>query len=106
IPIWYVPYRARGAPWSAVEVLLGDRLARGHVEAAVVDRPAAGGRALVLHEEHEPAGGRGQRRFPVRIGIEEHRAGPVRLLADLELALEDVPDLGEVVLVQGMVGAG
>ena len=34
------------------------------------------------------------------VGVEEH--GPVRTSSpDLELALEDVPDLGEVVLVEG-----
>src|SRR5215470_17366588 len=90
---------------SALEVLLGNGLARRHVEAAVVDRAASRGRSLVLHEEHEPTGRRRQRRFPVRVRIEQHRAGAVGALADLELALEDVPDLPEVVLVQWMVRA-
>ncbi len=40
------------------------------------------------------------------VRIEEHGAGPVGRLADPELALEDVPDLGEIVLVEGMVRPG
>src|SRR5262252_3296463 len=39
-------------------------------------------------------------------GIEEHGAGAVGRVPDLELALEDVPDLGEVVLVERVVRAG
>src|SRR5438477_6670924 len=100
------PGRIRARRRSELEILLGDGLARRHVEAAVVDRAASGYRSLVLHEEHEPAGRRRQRRFPVRVRIEQHRARAVRALTDLELAFKDVPDLREVVLVQRMVRAG
>src|SRR4029450_9601375 len=98
--------RFRSSRRSALEVLLGNGLARRYVEAAVVDRAAPGRRPLVLNEKHEPAGRRRQRRLPVRVRVEEHRARAVRTLADLELAFQDVPDLREVVLVQRMVRAG
>ncbi len=42
----------------------------------------------------------------MRVGVIEHRAGAVRRLADGEDALEDVPDLREVVLVERMMTAG
>src|SRR4029077_1352173 len=88
-----------------LHVLLGDRAALLHVEAPIVDRPAAGGRALVLHEQHQAPGAGGERRLEVRIRVEEHAARPIRRIPDLELPLEDVPDLGEVVLVERMVRA-
>src|SRR5678816_2333051 len=82
------------------------RTARLHVEAPVVDRTAARARPWILHEEHDPARLGDQRLLEVGIGIEEHRARPVRLAPDAELALDDVPDLREVVLMARMVGAG
>src|SRR5687768_1195701 len=85
---------------SALEILLGELLALFHVEAAVVDRPAARRRARILAEEHEPAGLGRELLLVVRVGVEEHRARSAHLPADAELAFEDVPDLREVVPVQ------
>src|SRR6266849_6821834 len=86
-----------------IDSLLLHRLALRHVEPPVVDRAAAGGRALVLDEEHESAGLGAKRLLEVRVGIEQHRAAAVPAVADGDLAFEDVPDLGEVVSVPGMV---
>src|SRR5689334_13661356 len=57
---------------SEVDALLGDGLALGLVEAAVVDRPFAGRRAGILHDQ-ELAAGRGMElAFNVGIGMEHH----------------------------------
>src|SRR3954471_7597842 len=91
---------------SALEVFLADRLPRVHVEAPVVNRALAGGGPLVLDEEHEPAGLGDEGRLEMRVGVIEHRTGAIFRVADGESALEDVPDLREVVLVEWMMRAG
>src|SRR6266850_8154223 len=97
--------RARGYAGSDVQAFLV-RTPGLHVEAAVVDRPAARRGPRILHEEHDPAGLGDRRLLEVGIGIVEHRAGAIGLAADAELAFDDVPDLGEVVLVARMMSAG
>src|SRR5262245_43195799 len=82
------------------------RTPRLHVEAPVVDRTATRARPRILHEEHDATGLGDQRLLEMGIRIEEHRARPVRFAPDAEVALDDVPDLGEVVLMARMVGAG
>ena len=67
---------------SDIQPLLRQRLSFGHVETAVVDRPAAGGRALILDEEHQPAGLGREVFLVVRIGVEHHGAGPDCTRAD------------------------
>src|SRR3982750_2169013 len=42
----------------------------------------------------------------MRIGMEDHRARRARATADRERALEDVPDLREVMVVHRMMGPG
>src|SRR4051812_26948922 len=91
---------------SALDVFRGDGLALRQVEAAVVDGATAGRRPLVLDEEHQSTGLGDQRRLEVWVGIVEHRTRAVGPLADRERALEDVPDLREVVLVEGMMRTG
>src|SRR5262245_45225095 len=82
------------------------RAPRRHVEAAVIDGRAARRGPRILHAEHDAARVRQQWLLEVRVGIEEHRAGAVVLAADAELALEDVPDLREIVLVAWVMRAG
>jgi hypothetical protein len=77
-----------------------------HVEAAVVDRALARVRPGVLHEEHQPAGFRGQVFFVVRVRIEDDGAWSHGALADFEGALEDVPHLREIVAVARVMGSG
>src|SRR3954454_21887781 len=81
------------APGSAVGSLFGDFLALLHVESSIVDRPAAGGRPRILHEQHLAASLRVQVFLEMRIRIEHHRAWTVMLATNAELAFEDVPDL-------------
>src|SRR5260370_4777957 len=85
---------------SNVEPFLGQPLARFDVEAAVVDRPTAGGRSLVLHEQHDAAGLGAQLSLVMRVGVVDHRAGAIGPAADREAAFQDVPDLRGIVPVQ------
>src|SRR5260370_23488103 len=89
-----------------LQVLLRQRLALLHIEAPVVDRALARLRPRVLHEEHEAARLGGKILLEVRVGVEDHRARAQRPVADLERALEDVPDLRKIVTMARMVGTG
>src|SRR5207244_12474304 len=88
-----------------LQVLLRQGLALLHVEAPVVDRALARLRPRVLHEEHEAARLGGQVLFVVRRRMVDDGARPAGALADLERALEDVPDLREVVTMARLKGA-
>src|SRR2546422_11614239 len=92
--------------WLDLQVLLRQGLALLHVEAPVVDRALARIRPRVLHEEHEAARLGGQILFEVRVRIEDHGAWAQRPVTDLERALEDVPDLGKIMAMARMEGAG
>src|SRR5262245_49890939 len=89
-----------------LQILFRQRLALLHVEAPVVDRALARLRPRILHEEHETARLGGEILFEVRVRVEDHRARAQRPVADLERALEDVPDLREIVTMARMEGAG
>src|SRR5690606_19314870 len=75
---------------------LVDRLARLLVEAAIVDRTATGRGARVLYDEDQAAGLGMQLLLAVRVAVPQHGPGATEPFADLELALEDVPDLCKV----------
>ena len=88
---------------GGVDGLFLDGTPRLHVEAAVLDGPASRGGTRVLYEQHQSTGLCRKRLLEMRVRMKNHGAGPVLFVADLELALEDVPDLGEVVPVSGMM---
>src|SRR5215470_4586237 len=88
-----------------LQVLFRQGLALLHVEAPVIDRALACLRPRVLHEEHEAARLGGQILLEVRVWVEDDRARAQRPVPDLERALEDVPDLSEIVAVARMEGA-
>src|SRR5215207_9313487 len=90
---------------SKVHTLLGQRLALLHVEAAGIDRPLAGRRTRILHDQDFAASGSVELAFEMRVGVVEHRARRAEPAVDGELALQDEPELGEAVIVLGMMRA-
>src|SRR5579885_3063829 len=93
-------------PWSEIDSLLRYGLALGNVEAAGIDRPFARRRPGILHDQDIATRLRPELSFEVGIGMEQHRARRAQPAVDQELALQHVPDLGEAVIVLGMVRAG
>src|SRR5262249_7987891 len=99
------PAAGCSAPTSTLPVntLCGHRLPLLHIEAIVVDRPSTRGWAWVLDDQDlSPSLGM-ELLFIVRIGMEDHGARPVLVAADPKCALEDIPDLREIVVVQRMM---
>src|SRR6266851_5043505 len=90
---------------SEVDALVGERLARLHVEASGIDRPLAGRRAGILHDQDLAAGCGVEHALEMRVGVVEHRARRAQPSVDRELALQDEPDLREAVIVLGMMRA-
>src|SRR6201998_3308306 len=82
---------------SVLQVLLRKRWRLFQVHAAVVDRRRAGGWAGVLHKEYRPTGRRVHFMLEMRVGHIGDRVGAVELSGKRELALDDVPNLREVV---------
>src|SRR5690606_33957334 len=81
-----------------------ERLALLDIEAASIDGRLPSGRAHVLHVQ-DVSGLLGQKSMlEVGVGMEDHRSGTVLHAVDLEHAIEDVPDLGEVVVMERMPG--
>src|ERR1700719_1555768 len=99
IPRRLVAIPGRSRP-SVLQVLLRKRWRLFQVHAAVIDRRRAGGRPLVLHEKDGPAGRRMHFMLEERVGHIGYRASAVDLSGKSEFALDDVPDLREVVPVQ------
>src|SRR5215510_14554038 len=85
---------------SVLQVLLRKRWRLFKVHAAVIDRRGAGGWAGVLHKEYRPAGRRVHFVLEMRVGHIGYRTGAVELSGKGEFALDDVPDLREVMPVQ------
>src|SRR5215472_10825091 len=91
------PGRSRA---SVLQVLLRKRWCLFQVHAAVIDRRRTGGWAGVLHKEYRPTGRRMHFVLEMRVGHIGDRAGAVELSGKGEFALDDVPNLREVVPVQ------
>ena len=72
----------------------------------VIDQSAAGGRALTLDEEHQPTRVRRKIFLVGRIGVEQYGARSHGARAALEVALQYVPDLGEVMAVAVVMRTG
>src|SRR5580704_5881992 len=106
-PSCYSAFRAPPAQAVASEIdaLLGERLARLHVEAPGIDRTLASRRAGILHDQDLAAGRGVEGALEMRVGVVEHRARRAQPSADRELALQDEPDLREAVIVLGMMRA-
>src|SRR6516225_2743532 len=85
---------------SVLQILLRQRRRLFQVHAAVIDRWRTGGRTRILHEEDGPAGCRVHFMLEMRVGHIGYGAGTVELSGKRELALDDVPDLSEVVPVR------
>src|SRR5690606_21911002 len=81
---------------SDIDPLLVDRLARILVEAAIVDRATSGRRPRVLNDEDQATGLGTQFLLAMWVAVPEHGSGPAQPVADPEFALQDVPDLREV----------
>src|SRR3954453_12987047 len=98
-----IPRRLLGSPslaLSVLQVLLRERRRLLQVHPAVIDRRRAGRRTLVLHEKDGPTGCRVHLMLEMGVGHIGYRAGAVELSAKTEFALDDVPDLREIVPVQ------
>src|SRR5580704_14376864 len=104
-PSCYSAFRAPPAQAVASEIdaLLGKRLARLHIEAPGIDRPLAGRRAGILHDQDLAAGRGVEGALEMRVGVVEHGAWRTQPAVDHELALQDEPDLGEAVIVLGVM---
>src|SRR5215510_9209146 len=85
-------------PRSMLEVEFLWRGCRLEVHATIIYRAGPCRRAGILHEQHRAAGFGAHLVFEVRIFHVDQCARTVAPLAHLELAVEDVPDLREVVL--------
>src|SRR5262245_1362645 len=79
---------------------------RLEVHAPVVDRTRAGGRAGILHEQDGATRIGAHLVLVVWVFHVDERAGAVCLRAHPELAVDDVPDLREIMLVKGKPGTG
>src|SRR5271166_2565354 len=88
------------SPASVLQVLLRERRRFSQIHPALIDRWRTGGRTGVLHEEDRPAGRGVHFMLEMRVGHIGYRAGTVELSGKRELALDDVPDLSEVVPVE------
>src|SRR3984893_12829403 len=99
-------YQEACQPCSMLEVDLLRRRRCLEVHPPLVDWPAAGGRAGILDEQDGAAGLGPHLVLEMRVFHVDERAGAVLPLAHLELAVDDVPDLREVVLVEGKPRAG
>jgi hypothetical protein len=90
---------------SEVDAPLGHRLPLLHVEAPGIDRPLAGRRARILHDQDLAAGRGVEHALEMRVEVVEHRARRAQPAVDRERALQDEPDLREAVIVLGMMRA-
>src|SRR5229473_6337308 len=99
-------YQEACQPRSMLEVDLLRCRRRLEVHPSLVDRPPARGRAGILDEQDGAAGLGPHLVLEMRVFHVDERAGAVLLLTHLELAVDDVPDLREVVLVEGKPRAG
>src|SRR5580704_4020701 len=99
-------YQKACQPRSMLEVDLLRRRCCLEVHPPLVDRPPARGRAGILDEQDGAAGLGPHLVLEMRVFHVDQRARTVFPLAHLELAVDDVPDLREVVLVEGKPRAG
>src|SRR5262249_40439788 len=84
---------------SVLQILLRERRFF-QIHPAVVNRWRAGRWTGVLHEEDRPAGRRVHFMFEMGVGQISYCAGPAELSGKSEFALDNVPDLREIVPVQ------
>src|SRR5215472_4383454 len=92
-----VPGRSRA---SVLQVLMRHRRRFSQIHPAVVNRRRAGGWAGVLHKEYRPTGRGVHVMLEMRVRHIGYRPGAVELSGKAELALDDVPDLREVMPMQ------
>src|ERR1700704_1992625 len=90
---------------SKIDPLLLRRLPLFHIEPPGIDRPLAGRRAGILHDQDFAAGRGMELALEMRVGVVEHRARRAEPAVDRELALQDEPDLREAMIVLGMMRA-
>src|SRR5215831_19098303 len=85
---------------SVLQVLLRARRHFFQIHPAVVNRRCAGRRTGVLHKEYRPTGSRVHFMLEMRVRHIGYRSGAVELSGKAELALDEVPNLREVVPMQ------
>src|ERR1700722_19112564 len=83
-----------------LEVLLRERRRLLQIHATIIARGCTGDWSRVLHEENGPALFRAHFMLEMRVGHIGDGAGTIELSGKTEFALDDVPDLGEIVPVQ------